>query len=242
MPFQREVLPELLDELPPQDPRAVRSRQDLQRVNAWMNHPRLVASVLQHYCARAPKRIVDLGGGDGTLMLRVARESPSAWTGVELTVVDRQQLISADTRAEFAWRGWSATARAVDVFDWLAESADRVDVIVANLFLHHFETERLRELLLRISRRTDLFVACDPRRFRWSAAARGLLWIIGCNEVTRHDGEISVRAGFRDGELTALWPAAGAWNIEERAAGVFTHLFVAARVSPNEGMDRPCPR
>ncbi len=34
----RRLHPELLDELPPEDPRALRSRRDLQRLNVWMGN------------------------------------------------------------------------------------------------------------------------------------------------------------------------------------------------------------
>jgi hypothetical protein len=37
---------------------------------------------------------------------------------------------------------------------------------------------------------------------------------------------VSVRAGFAGKELSAAWPA-GAWQLEERVAWPFTHLFVA---------------
>jgi hypothetical protein len=36
--------------------------------------------------------------------------------------------------------------------------------------------------------------------------ARKLLWLIGCNAVTRHDAAVSMRAGFIRQELSALWP------------------------------------
>ena len=42
----RVLEPEWLDELPPQDPRAVRSRADLRRVNWLMGNARLIARVL----------------------------------------------------------------------------------------------------------------------------------------------------------------------------------------------------
>jgi hypothetical protein len=58
-----------------------------------------------------------------------------------------------------------------------------------------------------------------------------MLGAIGCNDVTRHDAVASVRAGFRDGQLSALWPA-GPWKLTERGAGLFSHLFVARRMSP----------
>jgi hypothetical protein len=53
--------------------------------------------------------------------------------------------------------------------------------------------------------------------------------LIGCNDVTRHDAAISVRAGFRDGELSACWPIAAGWTLTEKRAPPFSHLFVARR-------------
>jgi len=52
--------------------------------------------------------------------------------------------------------------------------------------------------------------------------------LMGCNAVTRHDARVSVRAGFRDDELSRLWPSGG-WTLEERGAPPFSHLFVARR-------------
>jgi hypothetical protein len=104
-----------------------------------------------------------------------------------------------------------------DVFEWLRRADDH-DVIVANLFLHHFHTAELAELFQLVSRRTRLFVACEPRRARFALVASHLLRAIGCNDVTRHDAVLSVRAGFAEKQLSALW-----------RAGLFGHLFVAER-------------
>ena len=41
--MKRIVQPELLDSLPPGDPRAMRSRRDLRRVNAWMRNHAIMA-------------------------------------------------------------------------------------------------------------------------------------------------------------------------------------------------------
>jgi hypothetical protein len=72
-------------------------------------------------------------------------------------------------------------------------------------------------------------VACEPRRSRFTLAASGLIGLIGCNAVTRHDGIVSVRAGFIDHEISERWPSSGAWRLEEGPVGPFSHFFVAAR-------------
>jgi hypothetical protein len=116
-----------------------------------------------------------------------------------------------------------------DVFQWLSmRGTEMADVTVANLFLHHFEGDRLATLLRHASRQTRLFVACEPRRSGAALAAASMMYLIGCNGVTVHDGRISVRAGFRDSELSNIWPQEG-WRLDEQKAGRFTHGFIARR-------------
>ena len=72
--MERCVKPELLDEMPPADPRAMRSRDDLQRVNAWMGNCGIMTRALRSTCQGLRKRrMVELGAGDGRFLLRVAR-------------------------------------------------------------------------------------------------------------------------------------------------------------------------
>ena len=45
--MRRLIQPEILDELPADDPRAIQSRRDLQKVNAFMGHAGLVTRALR---------------------------------------------------------------------------------------------------------------------------------------------------------------------------------------------------
>jgi SAM-dependent methyltransferase len=212
----RTLEPEWLDVLPSSDARAQRSRRDLRRINLLMGNARHIARELR---ASRPMRIADLGAGDGELARRVLRGSDAA----EVILVDR-----ALDALPPGWTKGAVVAKA-DVFDFLLRPGARFDAIVANLFLHHFEREPLRRLLSLIAQRTGLFVACEPRRSRVALSASRLLGLIGCNDVTRHDALVSVRAGFRGEELSELWPREPGWRLAERAARPFSHLFVARR-------------
>lgn len=180
-------------------------------------------------------QVLELGAGDATLMLRLAQSVSQSWPAVDLTVLDRQPLLEPATRAAFERLGWSVRALIVDVLDWAAPGApfgspSQWDVIVTNLFLHHFEEQTLRNLLSASAARCETFVACEPRRAPLALLGSHLLGAIGANDVTRHDAVLSVRAGFRDADLSALWPnAEGEWQVMERAAGLFSHLFRAER-------------
>src|SRR5262245_23124512 len=79
MPLDRHIEPEWLDELPADDPGALGSRQDLQRLNSLMGHVRSMARLLRRSGAvGAMSTLVELGAGDGTFLLRVARRIASS--------------------------------------------------------------------------------------------------------------------------------------------------------------------
>jgi len=218
----RMLEPEWLDELPPQDLRAVRSRADLRRVNWLMGNARLISSALRSHIKEG-SRIADLGSGDGHLMLAIARRLRRP--AVELTLVDRAPVVSDATLAEFGALGWRVRVVARDALAFLRE--EPIEVVVANLFLHHLDAEALRQLFKLCSERARLVAACEPRRSQLALLGCRLMWFIGANDVTRHDAVVSVRAGFTGRELSALWPAT--WTLDERSAPPFSHLFVAKR-------------
>jgi hypothetical protein len=120
----------------------------------------------------------------------------------------------------------------MDVFEWLERPhPEPGDVTIANLFLHHFLEDDLRRLLGHAARQTGFFLACEPRRVNFSLCAASLLGFIGCNDVSRHDAKISVRAGFKENELSGMWPAGEGWRLMERKAGLFSHCFMAQRAN-----------
>jgi SAM-dependent methyltransferase len=223
--LQRVLEPEWLDELRAADPRAQRARADLRRVNRLMGNARRIAAELaRRLPARGALRVADLGAGDGELMLAVARHLRRP--GIEAILVDRAPAVSSATLQSFGRLEWKATLAGEDALGFLARGPS-FDAIVANLFLHHFDSDRLARLLALAAARAPLLVACEPRRSRSALQASRALWLIGCNDVTRHDASVSVRAGFSGDELSRLWPLASRWRLDERAAGAFSHLFVA---------------
>jgi hypothetical protein len=230
----RMVEPELLDALQPEDSRAVGSRRDLRRINTWMRQSVIMARLLGGYGRVAPRTILELGAGDGTFMLGVAKRIVPAWSGVTVRMVDRQDLVTAETERAFADIGWTVERSVVDVLDTASDSLrDPADIVTANLFLHHFQPAMLKRILTRVAGSASYVAACEPRRSVVALAASRMIFMIGCNAVSRHDAVTSVRAGFRDRELSELWPSptgiGAAWRLDENAAGLFTHTFVAKR-------------
>ena len=173
-------------------------------------------------CGARPRRILELGAGDGTLLLRFARMQRPRWHGVELTLLDRVDLVSEQTHAGYRELGWQVNFLCADALEWAAHAAARsdetgtdetgtdddrrddgrrrYDLCFANLFLHHFEPAPLVLLLRAVAAATDAFVACEPRRSSNIARVGSrLIGLLGASEG-HADGDAvkSVAAGFTD--------------------------------------------
>ena len=227
----RSVEPELLDHMAADDQRAIQTRRDLKRLNAIILQAGIMVRLLtKHWGDDGPRTILDLGTGDGTFTLGVARKLSERWGGVSITLLDRQSIVSQQTKDAFSARSWNAQAVASDVFSYLEQLApSSVDIITTNLFLHHFSPEQLARLLGLAARAAQLIVACEPRRNKFALRTTRLLWAVGCGEVALHDAVVSVRAGFSGQEISALWPSPEGFALDERRARLFTHCFVARR-------------
>jgi len=235
----RQPDPEWLDELPADDARAVASRRDLRRINRLMGHvPLLVDAWRQNEPDRWIATVVELGAGDGTFLLNCARALSSKSGPFKVVLVDRLKLVTAQTLDGFRELGWSPEVIAADVFEWLAHAQVPDSAFVANLFLHHFEQDRLHTLFEQISTQANFFVAVEPRRAFGPLFCSRLLGAIGCNAVTRHDAVVSVRAGFKQKEISSLWPSRG-WYTHEQEAGLFSHRFTAQRFTDGPGAAKP---
>lgn len=256
MTLARIVGAETLDHLAENDPTAMRSRRDLRRVHVVMGTQHIILHGLHHLMlsrtTTAPLSILELGAGDGSLMLGVAKKLTATWPKVELTLLDRQTIVDSDTIASYAKLSWAVKLETIDVLDWAQNAPDTAeinqatkhyDMIVANLFLHHFESAHLSILMHAIATRCDQFLACEPRRSWLALAGSHLIGLIGANKVTREDAVLSVHAGFCTDELTLLWPktefmtnqySANTWQLLEYAAGLFSHCFSANKLKAHQ--------
>ncbi len=178
----------------------MRSRRDLRRINLLMGNERWICRTLRRFPEAAERGIVEIGAGDGVLCGMLVRLFPHA----RVAAYDLAPP-PADLAARVEWRQG-------DVFAMPAPEPG--GVLVASLFLHHFEGESLTALS-RWFRDFDVLVFNEPDRARLPHFLGALMhpWI---NRVTRHDMHVSIRAGFAAGEIFRLCGLdPGRWQVEE---------------------------
>ena len=231
--MNRRVENEWLDHLPPADPRAIGSRRDLRRLNAWMGNAAILSAQLASFREDlTPAHLLELGAGDGDLLSQVARRLGACWRGTRAILLDRCNLLGARAADTFRMAGWDVQVATTEVFDWYQGAPmNPSGIVMANLFLHHFEFKSLALLFKAVSQQCTHFVALEPCRSHLALVFSRLVGLIGCNDVTRHDAPVSVRAGFAGTELSRLWPDEDRWLLREHRAGPFGHLFVARRAN-----------
>ena len=220
----RRLTPELLDDLPPETLEARASRRDLHALNAIMGHRRAWRSWLRR---ESPRAIAELGAGDGAFTAENVLATFPKGNGATLFLVDRAPCVAASTLRALDRAGWIVRVEKADVLDWLAH-APKLDAICANLFLHHFDDAALTRLFALAAAAAPTFAAMEPRRGWLGLIGVAALPLMDAHAVTRHDARVSVEAGFRASELTALWPRDG-WRCEERRAFPFSHWFCAKK-------------
>ncbi len=206
----RVIVPEILDNLSPDDPRAIRSRKDLQFLDWFLGNTRWFEKQLGKRLFNGTS-VAELGAGQGHLTLRL-RRSFSKVSGLDFAPAPAHLPPGVDwIQGDFFQSLTTCSAKAV----------------AGALILHHFNQNQLEELgvILR-PRRLILFV--EPLRTMTSLwLCTPLLPFVG--SVTRHDMRASIRAGFLPGELGELLGLDREWTISETLDWRGTLRFMAWR-------------
>jgi hypothetical protein len=192
--MQREVIREQLDFLPEDDLRVVKNRRDLQTFNRLFGSRRWFArSLLEHL--RSEDKLLEIGAGDGSLIRDI-----------------RQQVLPRFTNDLPAWHllelkevppcegpGFVRHLADVRVFPSYADFT----VILGNMFLHQMQNSELAHLGKQWNEHARLLIFQETWRQPFALWGAKLL-TLPMSPVSRHDAAVSVRAGFRKGELGPL--------------------------------------
>lgn len=191
----RRVEPEILDGLDPASPTARASRRDLRLINRLMGSEAWFERSLRRHL-RVGETVLEIGAGTGELGASLRSVAPGI-AGLDLIPrpigwPETAQWFEKDVLAFTDWAGFP--------------------VVIGNLFFHHFEDEQLARLGARMNG-ARMIIASEPLRLNRTVRLFSLICpLIRAHPVTRHDGRVSIAAGFRHDELprllgldTAIW-------------------------------------
>lgn len=207
---------EMMDDFSIVDERLEKGLRDLTKINRWLGGYR---SITRNLASAADGKneltVLDLGTGIADLPAHLVRWADRRGVTCRVTGVDANaatvsqargyldEVLDERLRAQVEVRESDATA--------LPYQDDSFDVVTAALFLHHFPSEGIVDMLREMNRlaRRGIIVSDLHRHALAYYSIRLLTLGPYASEMVRHDGPLSVRRGFRREELSNLAASAG---------------------------------
>jgi len=197
-----------------------RSFTDLWRINRWLGGVSGCLHLLERYFDHQGFRhirILDVGSGDSRLAACLQTELARRNRSVDFVALDR--------RLSHLRNGHHSTQKlsrvAADVMD-LPFQEETFEVVICNLFLHHFMEDKAVDLLRRLARVASEAVLINYlERHPLPYAFIRIAWPFARSRITRHDGAASVRQAYTKDELATLARRAGFTQFEVKRLPVF---------------------
>ena len=205
--ISRSVEPEILDGLTEGSPDARAARRDLRIINLLTGSQTWIIARMRER-RRAGEGVLELGAGAGEL-------------GAALGEI-ATNLAGLDTIGRPS--GWPQSAAWIQADVLSFDNWACHPVVLGNLFFHHFKTDQLGMIGAHLNRHARLVIANEPYRGRLAQQLLSLLCpLIRAHFVTRHDGRVSIAAGFRQDELPLLLqldPSSWRWSVNKTPLGM----------------------
>ena len=189
------------------------SFDDLWRINRWLGGVSGCLHLLENYFDRRGSRqarILDVGSGDS----RLARYLQGELARRKLTT----EFVALDRRLSHLRNGHRSTeklSRVVGDVKDLPFPEKSFDVVICNLFLHHFSGEDAVKLLCRLAGiASEAVLINDLERHPLPYFFIRVAWPFARSRITRHDGAASVRQAYTKDELATLARRAGFTQFE----------------------------
>lgn len=218
--MRRVTTEELLDDDRGTPQEIAQSFDDLWRINRWLgglsNCLQMIRRVFERTGA-STARILDVGAGDSRMAQRLRDELSRRGIQAQFFALDRRLTHLRNGHSNSR----TVPAVAADVFN-LPFGENSFDVVMCNLFLHHFSGQSALNLLRRMAEvaRHAVIVNDLERNLLPYLFIRAAL-PLARSRITRFDGPASVRQAYTRGELRQLAESAGFRNFEVERMGAY---------------------
>lgn len=201
---QRTLQTEWMDDFEVQGAELDATLNDISKINRWLGGNQWTSKALFQLWkedANSPKQLCDVGCGNGDYLAYLAKKCmqmgiPYAFTGVDAnphTIAIAKERHKNIPNLHFECR---------DIFDahlpW-----HNIDYLCCNLTLHHFENEKVEQLLTLWSKKIRKgFVINDLHRSNIAIPLfKAVAFVFHLHPLSVSDGLTSIQKGFRKNEL-----------------------------------------
>ena len=190
--------------------------RNIRQLNRFFGSHRLVLHFLRRWIKPGDHvRIVDLATGSGDIPRLIIDYAQKIGAKVEIDALDRQSA-TLEIARKLSGNYPEISYIDANILEW--QPAERYDIVLCSLALHHFSDENAVRLLRRCGDLSRKFVLVSDLR-------RGLLATIGVylltalifrEPMTRYDGRVSAARAFSFAELDDLAGRAGWRNFQHK--------------------------
>lgn len=228
---RRADLDEQMEDPSLSDQRLNETTDAIERVSRLTGGMRASVRGLERLVDRGMRRItiLDVGTGNGAIPREFA--SWGRRNAIEVEVLGIDVLDSAVEHARRESRGQPGlTYRAADLFE-MDPDEQRFDVVHASLVLHHFDGDEAVEALEKMTALSRLGVVVNDLHrhpLHW-LSSKVVIPLVTENEISKHDGPVSVLRGFSRREIVDMGRRAGLSSVTVEWVFPFRWLMVGRR-------------
>ena len=200
---------ELMDRPQPVCAELERDLRNLRQLNRWFGSHWLVLHLVGRWIKPGQRmHIVDLATGSADIPRLIVDLARKIGANVEIDALDRQSATLEIARKLSAGYPEISFIEA-NILEW--QPAQRYDVVLCSLVLHHFSDEDAVRVLRRCRELSREFVLVSDLRRGWLATAGVYLLtaFIFREPMTKYDGRLSAARAFSFDELGELARKAG---------------------------------
>lgn len=204
---ERSTQIELMDDFSVEGNLLRESLDSLANINKWLggNFVTLngLKKVLKKHDKNKPITMLDMGCGNGDMLREVAKFGKKAGYNFTLIGIDANQH-TIDYAVKLSVNYPEISYLKQDVFSEEFQNL-QYDLVLATLFLHHFNEEDIVKLLAPILKKATLgIVVNDLNRNRIAYFLFGFLCLFIKNKMTKEDGLVSVLRAFKREDLEKI--------------------------------------
>lgn len=215
---QRSQAKEIMDDLAIAGEELDQSLVELDGINRWLGGNavtfRGLKKILQNNDQEGELVIADLGCGGGGMLRLISSWAAKRKINVSLHGIDaNENVISFAIEQSKSFSNTNFISQDVLAPDF---SNHTYDIVLATLFLHHFNQEQLIEIFRKLSFIATYGIVVNDLHRHWLAyyGFKLVSTLFSRSKMVKYDGLVSVLRGFKRKELEEILKKAGILNYQ----------------------------